>query len=277
MEVQRRLPTPPRAVFTDFGRALQESTLRETTEMLEDLAKKDDRREIVFKSIRSILQNNANILFLIRTGTPTEVLQPMIEENVGILTSVLPSDPEDREGRLSFACTMFVEIRLLRYFFSHGCLAVKERVQPCTDEEYLQGALGFAHELVRYALGQASEGNTESIELCKKLLIELNTKMMEFDFRNGPLRRKYDGLKYALKKVEEITYELSLLDSLNDDPALKRMRLDSSQEALNEAPLVDCDDMDAIRSRYEEVDKTREEVIKQSRDVQKPAAGAARS
>ena len=98
--------------------------------------------------------------------------------------------------------------------------------------------------------------------------------MMEFDFRNGPLRRKYDGLKYALKKIEEITYELSLIDNLSNDPALKRMRLDPSQEAINEAPLVDNNDLDAIRARYEETDKAREEVIKLSRDVQKQAKQA---
>jgi hypothetical protein len=34
--------------------------------------------------------------------------------------------------------------------------------------------------------------------------------MLEFDFRNGPLRRKYDGLKYALRGVEDILFELSL-------------------------------------------------------------------
>lgn len=39
-------------------------------------------------------------------------------------------------------------------------------------------------------------------------------------------------------------------------------------------PLVDSNDIDAIRARYEEIDKTREEVIKQSRDVQKQAKQA---
>jgi hypothetical protein len=36
--------------------------------------------------------------------------------------------------------------------------------------------------------------------------------MLEFDFRNGPLRKKYDVLKYALKSIEDIVYEMSLLD-----------------------------------------------------------------
>ena len=36
--------------------------------------------------------------------------------------------------------------------------------------------------------------------------------MLEFDFRNGPIRRKYDGLKYALKTIEDIVYEISLVE-----------------------------------------------------------------
>ena len=32
---------------------------------------------------------------------------------------------------------------------------------------------------------------------------------MQFDFRNGNLRKKYDSLKYTLKKLEQIIYELN--------------------------------------------------------------------
>lgn len=49
--------------------------------------------------------------------------------------------------------------------------------------------------------------------LCKSFLSALNGKMLEFFFRNGPLRRKYDGLKYALKRVENIVFELSMSPS----------------------------------------------------------------
>ena len=33
---------------------------------------------------------------------------------------------------------------------------------------------------------------------------------LKFDFRNSQLRRKYDGLKYTLKNMETMLYELSL-------------------------------------------------------------------
>lgn len=34
---------------------------------------------------------------------------------------------------------------------------------------------------------------------------------MQFDLRNGPLRKKFDGVKYDVRKVDDILYELALL------------------------------------------------------------------
>jgi hypothetical protein len=131
--------------------------------------------------------------------------------------------------------------------------------------------------------------------------------MLEFDFRNGPLRKKYDGLKYALKTIEDVTYELSLLDDDvsgvedNQDPsANKKRRIEGSDGASDssvnggnsaaataavssgaggvevdvEESLLDDAALDAIRGRMEVYDKLREDVIKQSRDVQKLAKQA---
>jgi len=132
---------------------------------------------------------------------------------------------------------------------------------------FLGAALGFAQELVRYVVGQATGGDRGSIQLCRDMVLQLNSKMIEFDFRNGPIRRKYDGLKYAIRKIEEVIYELSLLDESGDesDPVSKRLKA----EPVPAVPLIDAGDLDAIRARYETYDKLREEVIKLSRDVQK--------
>ena len=40
--------------------------------------------------------------------------------------------------------------------------------------------------------------------------------MLEFYFKNGPLRRKFDGLKYARKTVESVMFDLSLIPQGND-------------------------------------------------------------
>lgn len=132
--------------------------------------------------------------------------------------------------------------------------------------------------------------------MCLGVVTELNAKMLEFDFRNGPLRRKYDGLKYALRNIEDILFELSLQSPVDSTPLCaagpdecasptKRMRLDGgdAKGASSDTPLVesevvfryvDAAELDCIRARMDEYDQLRELVIKDSRDVQKLAKQA---
>lgn len=92
--------------------------------------------------------------------------------------------------------------------------------------------------------------------------------MLEFDFRNGNLRRKYDGLKYTLKKLEDITYEMSLV-APTEEHLTKKVKLASIEEDALLYPVIPMMEIDEIRSRMDVYDKLREEVIKSSRDVQK--------
>lgn len=86
--------------------------------------------------------------------------------------------------------------------------------------------------------------------------------MLEFDFRNGPLRRKFDGLKYALRLVEDIIFESSLIDKSGNESPTKRLKMTVDQ-------LVPLAELDSIRLRLEQFDIHREDVIKKSRDIQK--------
>lgn len=45
--------------------------------------------------------------------------------------------------------------------------------------------------------------------------------MLQFDFRNGPLRRKYDGLKYVVRNIEDIVFELSLQQQYQENSTCK--------------------------------------------------------
>ncbi len=98
------------------------------------------------------------------------------------------------------------------------------------------------------------------------MIEQLNEKFIEFDFRNGKIRRKYDGLKYVSKKIQDIFYEIDLQNNTetenSEDRPNKRIKLES-------ITLIDKADFDEIKLRMDEYDKLREEIIKQSRDVQK--------
>lgn len=105
----------------------------------------------------------------------------------------------------------------------------------------------------------------DSISICLQLVRGLNGKMLEFDFRNGPLRRKYDGLKYAVKAIEDIYFELSLQDAFRKEadegePDPKRPRgTDFAEDgAVASQSLFNAAEFDAIRTNMEAFDKCRE-------------------
>lgn len=60
----------------------------------------------------------------------------------------------------------------------------------------------FAGELNRYAVLQATKRRVDEVDRCRIVVDDLLVQLMQFDFRNNALRRKYDSLKYTLKKME---------------------------------------------------------------------------
>lgn len=117
----------------------------------------------------------------------------------------------------------------------------------------------------------------QSIELCKAVVLEINQIMLEFDFRNGPLRRKFDGLKYSLKTIEDISFELGLAlennqneNTTEDESPLKKPRLENTSEPeINLTELLNKVEVYEIKGRLDDYDKQRENLIKECRDVQK--------
>jgi predicted translin family RNA/ssDNA-binding protein len=280
--VQHKLPALPNSITTEFGRTLKQSISLTFGPIQEEISSNDEVRDAIYRETKSVLKNNAQIFVLIRTGE-TSLLNELISANEIVLKKLvenLDGDLTHREGRLAQSIEKFAESRLLQHFFATGTLASLNAIQPCSDDEYIGAIFGFAQELARYVVGRASDGDKSSVAICRTLVAQLNGKMLEFDFRNGPLRKKYDGLKYALKSIEDIIYEMSLLDDTL--PAIsvgsnKKQRTEGSDdvsmavvvEAEIEASLVDNEAIDGIRERMETYDKLREDVIKQSRDIQK--------
>jgi len=149
-----------------------------------------------------------------------------------------------------------------------------------TDEEYLAGAcMGLSQDLARYGMGRATARDVDSVKMARNLVQEIQNQLLQFDFRNGPLRRKFDGTKYALKTLETLLYELAVTGEeseffnniatkakVDEEPDAKRMKQDDDSSAL-----VLQEDLESLRKRMELRDNLREKLIKLCRDGQKAA------
>ncbi|XP_042619528.1 translin-like isoform X2 [Cyprinus carpio] len=77
-------------------------------------------------------------------------------------------------------------------------------------EDYLAGVLILASELSRLAVNSVTAGDYGRPLRISNFINELDSGFRLLNLKNDPLRKRYDGLKYDLKKIEEVVYDLSI-------------------------------------------------------------------
>lgn len=182
--------------------------------------------------------------------------------------ALTPHEKGCRDGILTSAYENFVKFQAFSEFLRTGTVLRRSELGPkFDDEEYLSGIIGTCQDLVRYALRRATAIDKRSVVLCRNFVSEVKAQLVGFDFRNGPLRRKFDGVKYAERRCEDLLYELSLSEESS------RTAAGEQQDGRGES-ILDQDEWTQLQESYAEYDATRELVIKGCRDVQKAAKQA---
>ena len=178
------------------------------------------------------------------------------------------TDRTPREANLSTRMEDYVRLTTYRHFLQTSCLLPPPRT--ATDEEYLGACMGMAQDLQRYGLGRATVRDAESIQAATRLVSDVQDFLLQLDFRNGPLRRKFDGTKWCLRALETLLYELAITTSRGTDEA-RRTKIANITETQPESPRLPNGALAAIKTRMEHRDNLRENLIKLSRDGQKSA------
>ncbi|KAJ3647352.1 hypothetical protein Zmor_019236 [Zophobas morio] len=77
-------------------------------------------------------------------------------------------------------------------------------------EDYLMGLLNLATELARFAVNSVTFGDYSRPLQISKFVAELNAGFRLLNLKNDSLRKRFDALKYDVKKIEEVVYDLTL-------------------------------------------------------------------
>lgn len=188
-----------------------------------------------------------------------------------------PGSSKPKKARLANLSSTFGDYvrqkAFLKFLQTGRLLPQSSLVDAITDEEYLSGIILFTNDLSRYAIGRATERDVQSVLLARDLLSSVLDYLMKYDFRNGPLRRKYDGAKYHLKTCETVLYELSVsgcdipCEDEDEEQAAKR------QEGIGEHILPE-EELENLHLRMINRDDLRENLIKKCRDGQRAAKQA---
>ncbi|MCJ1462185.1 hypothetical protein MMC07_000785 [Pseudocyphellaria aurata] len=81
-----------------------------------------------------------------------------------------------------------------------------------TIEEYLQALISLIEELARLAVNSVTLGDYQRPIQISQFIKDVHAGFQILNLKNDSLRRRSDSIKYNVKKVEDVVYDLSLRD-----------------------------------------------------------------
>ena len=111
-------------------------------------------------------------------------------------------------GPFKIAIQEFVEAACYHEFVKNKKIPSAKELNVDT-EYYLLGLCDLTGELVRKAINSAINNDYDQALFIKKFVNDLYNELMLFEFRNE-LRRKFDSIKYDLKKLDDVALGIKL-------------------------------------------------------------------
>ncbi|MBI1970000.1 hypothetical protein HYS48_04870 [Candidatus Woesearchaeota archaeon] len=119
----------------------------------------------------------------------------------------------DYSGSSKIAFQEYVEAVCFFQFVKHKKLPSAAELKVNADY-YLLGLCDLTGELVRKAIHEAIAGNFSKALEIKEFVFDVYGELLKFNFRNGELRKKFDGIKYDLKRLEDLALGIKMKERL---------------------------------------------------------------
>jgi len=173
------------------------------------LAKYDADREILIKKSRDVLKLSKQLIYTIHRKDMKEASNLITEvkkerQNLDKIAS--KNKKLFYEGSYSQAIQEYVEA-LTYYSYIKNKKIQTISIIKVSEEDYLMGICDLTGELTRKAVTIAHKDPKE-VQKIKNIVEEIFGEFIKFDLRNGNLRKKSDSIKWNLKKLEEVMYDI---------------------------------------------------------------------
>lgn len=171
------------------------------------------REDIILES-RKAIQLSKKIIYSINRDDlkDAEIHLIKLEELITKLHNQYDGTKHYFSGSFKIAVQEYIEAYSYYYFVKTGEIPkYDKKIDP---EYYLLGLCDLSGELVRKALNDGIKGHFKNIIKVHKFISDLYSELEQFDFRNSDLRRKLDSIRWDLKKLEEMLFELKTRDKI---------------------------------------------------------------
>ena len=109
----------------------------------------------------------------------------------------------------SVAFQEYVEALSFYEFVKNKKIPTRKKLQV-SAENYLSGLCDLTGELVRKSIYDVIHKKFNEAEEIKDFVHEIYGEFLKLHLRNGELRKKSDAIKWNLKKLEEVMYDISM-------------------------------------------------------------------
>jgi predicted translin family RNA/ssDNA-binding protein len=184
--------------------------------MQKELADYDSQRELLIKKSRDVLKLSKQIIYAVHRGelSQAQSLIKEIEKELSQLNDITKhSTSLLSEGSYKIAVQEYVEAILYYHVVKDKKLPTQAQLKV-KSKHYLLGLCDLTGEIVRKAVYLAGKDRGSEVIALKDLVDQIYGELLKFDFREPELRRKFDSIKYDLKKLEDLVLDLKLKDKL---------------------------------------------------------------
>jgi len=179
--------------------------------MRKELDDLDNQREVLIKKSRDIVKLSKKVIYSVHRNEIKQAgdFVKQIKSSVAELDKTAKKTPMlYYSGPFKIAIQEFVEAACYYEFVKNKKVPSAKELKADT-EYYLLGLCDLTGELVRKAINSAINNDYDKALFIKKFVNDIYNELMLFEFRNE-LRKKFDSIKYDLKKLDDLALGIKL-------------------------------------------------------------------
>ena len=179
--------------------------------MRRELGDFDNQREILIRKSRDIVKLSKKVIYSVHRNeikNADDFIKQLKSEVIELDKTAKKIPVLYYSGPFKIAIQEFVEAACYHEFVKNKKIPSAKELKVDT-EYYLLGLCDLTGELVRKAINSAINNDYDQALFIKKFVNDLYNELMLFEFRNE-LRKKFDSIKYDLKKLDELALGIKL-------------------------------------------------------------------
>jgi predicted translin family RNA/ssDNA-binding protein len=181
------------------------------SKLRKELEDKDLVREKLIINSRPIIKESKQAIYALHKDSIAEAKKSIdsAKKALNSLKDLIKNNPTLDVGAYNAALQEYTEAITYYYFVTDGKLISNEDIDV-DAENYLLGICDLTGELARRAVFCVVNDKFKEVTKIQSFVETIHNEFLEFELRNGEIRKKSDSIKWNMKKIEEIMYDLKI-------------------------------------------------------------------